>query len=438
MLHRIVALVFLLPGVLLAQHSIKGVFTPAKDYNVALLYKATPTLSKYVTNAEIAEDGSFSLMLDSTAQKGIYRLVYGAPQEDYNFDIIYNGKEDIILTFNSETGVAFQSSTENKLLASYTNSMSMITHSISKFYREKSTDTSGLISIFNTQKETQLKYEKAAKDLIASKFIKANKPYIPDGFEDVQTYIHNLGVHYFDCVDFSNETLQSSNFLEERMLNYVFGMAVNPDAEVDCYKKNINVFYKAMEQAPQAVKRILLLSLWEQMVDINQADVANYIAETYLMDIAVALNDQGLLHELMSYANTSVGRIAPDFPITLVKNNTRLSALNVADTYILAFWSSGCSHCLKEIPQLHTFIKTLKQQNVKVIAIGLENEADQWTKLIKELPDFIHVYGKGKWENPIGDSYNVSATPTYFVLDKDKHIVAKPYDLDALKKYFSK
>ena len=105
MFKRLLFLTVLFPSLLIAQHSIKGVFSPAKEYNIALLYKVTPTISDYISNAEIKENGSFEFQLDSSATKGIYRLVYAVPQEDYNFDIIYNGKEDIELTFNSETGV---------------------------------------------------------------------------------------------------------------------------------------------------------------------------------------------------------------------------------------------------------------------------------------------------------------------------------------------
>ena len=116
MLFRIIALFVLLPNFLLAQHTISGVFSPAKDYKVALLYKVTPTVSEYVSNAEVQKDGSFQFNLDSAAASGMYRIVYAVPQEDYNFDVIYNGKEDIVLSFNAETGVDFKSSSENKLL----------------------------------------------------------------------------------------------------------------------------------------------------------------------------------------------------------------------------------------------------------------------------------------------------------------------------------
>ena len=441
-MNRIVALAVLLPSLLFAQHTIKGTFSPAKDYNVALLYKVTPTISSYITNTEINADGTFEIQLDSTATKGMYRLVYAIPQEDYNFDIIYNEKEDIELTFNAETGVEFQSSVENKLLASYTNSMSAVTHNIGDFFREKSTDTLALVEIFKTQRETQLSFEIVAKETIAYHFIKANKPYIPNDFEDVETYIYNLKERYFDNVDFSNEILQSSNFLEERMLNYVFGMSLNNIDEVTSYKNNVDVFCEEIVDIPDDVRRILLVDLWQQMVDLDIEVVANYISETYLMDLAVSLNDQELLHGLMLFKNISIGSLAPDFNVELekegIKTTKKLSELDGAENYIIVFWSSTCSHCLDEIPQLQTYIQSQEGGKVKVIAIGLEEEPNAWKNLTLNYPEFIHVYGEGKWENEIGNYYGVTATPTYFILDSGKKIIEKPEDFEALKKWYLK
>ena len=437
---RILFLIALLPSILLAQNTIKGKFSPAKDYNFALLYKVKPTLSDYVSNAEIQEDGSFEFKLDSTNTKGMYRLVYGVPQEDYNFDIIYNGKEDIELTFNSETGVEFKKSTENKLIASYTNSMSMVTQSIGNYFSQESKDTIALKAIFKTQKETQENFENATKDTIALEFIKANKPYIPQQVQDVKTYINNLKTHYFDHVDFNNKTLQSSNFLEERMLNYVFGMPSDSKDELENYKENIDVVYSYMKDAPNEVQRILLFDVWQQMSDLGFESIANYIAENYLMDIAVSLNDQELLHALILYKNISKGNVAPDFDIEIKEKDKlvekKLSELQGSENYIIVFWSSTCSHCLDEVPQLQTLVKSLEKDKVKVIAIGLEDEPYRWKDLTYTYSEFIHVYGEGKWDNKIGDDYGVTATPTYFILDKDKKIISKPIDFKALKVYY--
>ncbi|XMO87779.1 TlpA disulfide reductase family protein [Algibacter sp. AS12] len=437
---RLLLLTLILPSLLIAQHTIKGKFTPAKDYNFALLYKVNPTISDYVTNAEIQEDGSFEFKLDSTKTKGTYRLVYAVPQEDYNFDIIYNGKEDIELTFNSETGVEFIKSTENKLLAAYTNSMSMVTQSIGNYFSQESEDKKALKAIFKTQKETQENFEKAAQGTRALAFIKANKPYVPETIEPVENYIANLKAHYFDYVDFNNPVLQSSNFLEERMLNYVFGMSSETKDEVENYKENIDVVFGHMKTAPKEVQRILLFDLWQQMADLREEAVANYISENYLMDVAVNLNDQQLLKDLILYKNLSKGIVAPNFNIEIEEKGKvitkKLTDLKGAENYVIVFWSSTCSHCLDEVPQLQKFVNTFEKNKVKVVAIGLEDEPYGWKNLTYDYPEFIHVYGKGKWDNKIGNAYGVSSTPTYFILDKDKKILAKPLDFEVLKEYF--
>ncbi len=440
---RLILLILITPYVLLAQHTIKGTFSPAGEFNMALLYKVTPTMSNYITNSPIDEHGNFNIKLDSTVTKGTYRITYAVPQEEYNFDVIYNGEEDIELTFNSETGVKFLSSVENKLLESYTNSMLMITQSIGNYYRDSSDKKSkkSLEKIFKTQLETQQGFEKAAKGTIAYHFIKANKPYIPESAVDVLTYVDLVKTHYFDNVDFNSKILQSSNFLTERMLNYVFGISTEKGNEIGSYKKSIANFNKKINQVfmVPAVKKALFTDLWEHMVDIKLDPVANFIAEEYLMDLCVNLNDQQLLHALILYKNISVGNVAPDFLIEIKEKEKtvkkRLTALDIAENYIIVFWSSTCSHCLNEVPKLYKFTtENFKQEQLKVIAVGLEDEPYKWKDLTYSYPEFIHVYGEGKWDNEIGDSYGVSSTPTYFVLNKNKEIIAKPYDYEGLIK----
>jgi thiol-disulfide isomerase/thioredoxin len=423
---------------LFSQHAIKGTFANPEDYKYALLYKMSPLSTDYVENAEIKEDGSFIISLDTTATAGMYKIVYAMPKEEYNFDIIYNAKEDIEFTFDSETGISFQESLENKLLQGYTSSMALISQSIGNFYMQQSSDTLALRDIFKTQKETQNSFEEAAKGTIALEFIKANRPYIPENFEEVTTYIKNLETHFFDSVDFNKITLQSSDFLVERMYNYVLGIGAGSSDISANYNKNIDAFCLAMQDAPLEIKSSLLLQLWQTMADSDFEGVANYIADKYLIDIAKKLNDQVLIDSLVQFKNTSKESTAPDFYLDEQNNQKKLSDLTGFEYYALVFWSSSCSHCLNEIPQLESFVKTLKENELQVIAIGLENDDKAWSDAIKNYPDFIHVLGLGKWDNEIGNLYDIKATPTYFVLDKNKHIVAKPTDIQTLKAFFEK
>ena len=423
-----------------AQHTINGSFFPAEDYKWVVLYEVTPISSLFIENTEVNEKGEFEFQLDSSVTLGMYKIVYALPQEENNFDIIYNAKEDVKFTFNQETGIEYQSSIENQLVDSYTNSMSLVSQTIGNFFQQQSSDTLALASIFKTQRETQASFEDAAKGTIALHFIKANRPYIPKHFEDIKTYINNLKAHFFDNVDFNNEILQSSNFLIERALNYVFGMSSETEDDTTIYKKNIDAVFLAMKNADPLIKETLLEVLWQQMVDSNFEDVANYIADNYLITLAKALNDKELVDGLILFKSLSLGNIAPDFSMEIKEEDKtiikHLSNLDTSDNYILVFWSSTCSHCLNEIPQIDAYLKTLEKGKVQVVAIGLEDEPFRWKNESSKYPDFIHVLGLGKWRNEIGNNYNVKATPTYFILDNDKKIISKPYDFDALKKFF--
>lgn len=439
MTKKLLFLLTLFPSILLAQHSIKGTFTPPEEYKWIILYKVTPTTSIYVENAEIGEDGSFEIVLDSTITKGVYRIVYAVPQEEFNFDIIYDAKETIELNFSQEKGVEFIKSNENKLLTSYAKSMMMVNETINSFYMKNSKHEDSFNSIFNTLNEAQKSFEEASSGTIASHFIKANSPYLPESYEDVKTYSKNLRNNYLRHVDFNDPILQSSEFLIERMLGFVFGMTSNPD-DIDTFKTNVDDIAYAIKTTHLSYQKTLLEILWNQFVDIENETMVNYVASNYLLPISLELNDEELTNKLTVYKNISINSLAPDFSVDILNENgkeaaKKISKLDIAERYVIIFWSSSCAHCLEELPELKKLKNSLKIGDTEVIAIGLEDEPYNWNNEILYYPEFIHVYGEGKWDNPISDNYGVTATPTYFVLNKDKQIIAKPYDFESLKEY---
>jgi thiol-disulfide isomerase/thioredoxin len=184
-----------------------------------------------------------------------------------------------------------------------------------------------------------------------------------------------------------------------------------------------------------------LVILWQQMADLSLETTANYISDKYLIPIAEKTQDKALVETLKKFKNTSLGTVAPDFAFEKtygdVTTKTKLSALNNANQYVIVFWSSACSHCMQEIPQLQKFIKMQPKGKLQVVAIGLEDSPNNWKKLIATYPEFINVLGLGKWTNKLGVLYNINATPTYFILDKNKKIIAKPNDILELREYFS-
>jgi len=429
MMKNLIYSIIFLPMLLNAQHQVSGVFSPAKEFTFAFLYRTTPTGTRYVDRSKVETDGSFSIALDSTKTPGIYKIVYAIPPEDNNFDFIYNGKEDIALTFDLDKGLEFTESNENKLWSSYTKSMELVNKAISNFYSEESTDKNAFKDIFKTLKETQDGYETAGKGMLALTFIEANRPYFPTAFEDISTYSKNLKLTYLQSVDFGNPLLQSSDFLTDRVLAYVFGMNTYSNNEI--YKADIDHLVELMSRANSTVKTSLMQSIWQRFVELNNDAMANYVTDTYLMGWAKEIGFTQLAEILIAYKNNSIGNKAQNFDIKNLDTGktSTLYDLNGAERYLIIFWSSTCSHCLEELP----IVKTIIPKNTKVVAIGLEDDANNWQKEIKNFPDFTHVLGLERWNNSIANAYNINATPSYILLDKDKKIIAKPFDLESLR-----
>ena len=65
---------------------------------------------------------------------------------------------------------------------------------------------------------------------------------------------------------------------------------------------------------------------------------------------------------------------------------------------------------------------------MKVIAVALELDELGFYDMTPKFPAFINVLALNKWENEIPRSYDVHATPSYFLLDKNKRIIVKPED----------
>jgi len=427
---KLLKLLVFIPSLIFTQNTVSGTFPPAGDYEFALLYKSTPAGTQYINKGDLSSKGQFSIKLDSSATAGIYKLVYASPPEANNFDLLYNGKESIAFNFSEEKGLEFTESKENKLWHSYQHSIELVNQTINNYYTKKSTDKKAFYSIFKTLKETQTAFENASEDMMVSAFIKSNAPYIPMSYEDIFTYKNNLKHYYLEAVDFGNPLIQSSDFLIDRVMGFVFGMA---DNNIE-YKKQVDILVNEIGPGQKVIGVILLETVWRNFKNMENVEMANYVADNYLLDLSKQFNYYSLTEDILAYKNTTIGSKAIDFEIASNENNgkTSLHELDSAQQYLVIFWSSTCSHCLKELPKVKTLLADKK--DIEVIAIGMEeDDSDNWKQKRSEFPDFIHVLGMGKWDNPISNSYGVEATPSYFLLDKEKIIIAKPNNYEALK-----
>ncbi|MDT0555381.1 TlpA family protein disulfide reductase [Patiriisocius hiemis] len=416
-------LAFILPATLLAQHTIKGTFSPAEDYKFALLYEVKPTGAFFEADTRFI-NGSFTITMKDNAKPGIYKLVYAFPQEENSLELIYNGKEDIAFTFSKEQGVSFSSSEENKAWQNHLRGFNQLQNEIAAAYQDPKLDKKLLSEKFEALQKLHNENEANSEGMLANSFIKSYRFYVPSAFEDVSSYQKNLLDNYLVNVNYKDKNLQGTKFLQDLTYGYITIM--------QDYKMSLDNVAQKISPAGIEFKKSFLYELWITLTQDPAIQKANYLATKHLIPTAKEAKDTAMVNRVFTFTSLTLGSKAPNFSWEEDGKTKWLHKVAPAENYVLVFWSSGCSHCVAEVPQVHAAVEKLDPAFVKVVAIGLEDEPYDWKNMTQDFPRFINVLGLGKWENDIGKTYNVEGTPTYIVLDKDKKIKAKPESLEEL------
>jgi thiol-disulfide isomerase/thioredoxin len=418
-----------------SQHQIKGTFSPATEFKVTMLYHLSSGNVSYTSYGSVNKEGVVQIDLDASIPAGVYKLVYALPQSDHNFEFIYNGTEDVVFNFDRATGVEFINSKENQLFQSYKQTISKAQNEVLQFYTQKTLDSIKYRKHLLQIDSLQNSYETLSKGLIASHFIVASKPYVPSKVVTAETYMESAKSHYFKPMNFQDTILQNSNFLIDKSIDYILGMHPSDTPPFQQYTANIDAVYQAFSNTKQAYQLISLNTLKELLIKSQQEALAVYLTKTYVLPLAIELSATELVLSLQTFLRVAVGAKAPNFEIQdpLTALQTSLYELKDTTTYILIFWSSDCGHCMKELPQVHSYISNHPEKDLKIIAIGLEKKPQPWGEVIKKWPTITHTIAEGKWGHSITKKYDIQATPSYFVLDASKTITSKPYLFKDLK-----
>jgi peroxiredoxin len=131
-----------------------------------------------------------------------------------------------------------------------------------------------------------------------------------------------------------------------------------------------------------------------------------------------------------------IGEKAPE--LILLDTIGSFTSLHRTDAkyLILLFYESDCGHCKKEINELKEW-QTNTFQDVKVFAVCTDTSLVQWKKFIHDNKlDWINVNGTRSFTRDYHDLYDISMTPSLFLLDEKKTIIAKKLKTDQLIPFF--
>lgn len=446
MLKKILIALILVSVSVYSQNSITGTVSPKNDLVTrVILYQLKGTKQVYVSNSTIDND-QFKMEIPKETASGMYRLTFNPKVFGY-VDFLYS-QEDVSMKFNPaniSNSVQFLTSEENKTYANYMFETSSIKHKLDSsqivFFglKDKKQDKITIdlyTETLNHYAKTQDAYEEKSAGKLANHFIKSSRNYFAlTLFTAPQEYLNSVKQHYFDFINFNDHMLINSAFFGEKAIEYVFYLNVSDDIQVQnvLYKNAINEMMQKIGENDE-IKSEVLISLIYAFEQFENMSLVGYTIDNFYNKLPATIKDEALIDEMKSKIKLAIGNKAPEIVWEENGVQKKLSELKGSENYVLVFWSTTCSHCLNEIPKLYELSNGNKA--LKVVAVALEDNKMDFEQFAKKLANWTNILGLKKWENEMAKEYKINATPTYFILDKDKRIVSKPEHFEGLKAYF--
>lgn len=228
-------------------------------------------------------------------------------------------------------------------------------------------------------------------------------------------------------IDKSNDMLETSSLLRPVLVSYLnTGGNTNVSTSVDKLLDRLKV------ETPRGQ------TVLSELIDIFDVYDMQDFKNKYLglaKNLKCTITDR-LASTLKSNANVEIGAVFPNYTFQAPANTTDKTLHDIkADKKIVIFWSSTCSHCESELPQLLAKYSDLKAKNIQVVGLSLDTDKDSYIKKISAFPWVNDSELKG-WNSSYADTYNVHATPTYFILDANNKIINKPEHVGDVLEYF--
>ena len=247
--------------------------------------------------------------------------------------------------------------------------------------------------------------------------------------------------HYWDGIDFMDGRLVRTPIFENKLKGYLNNWVV-PDADSIIYEFNWMI---ALGRNDSEMFKYLIGYFVDNYMYpkiMGQDKVFLHVYQRYISGdkpLVDWLNEKQMKtitdRAYMIMAN-QLGTQAWDMQLTDTSGKPNSLYDVKADYTVVAFWDVHCGKCREEIPRIDTLYRTKwEKENVRIYAVMVNEESvKDWPAFINEhAPGWTHVHqtqAKRTEEEKAGKPnfrqlYDMRSTPTLFLLDKDKRIIAK-------------
>jgi len=380
---------------------------------------------------------------------GVYMIVF--PNMKY-FDILMPAQQVFKIkndTSNLNSNLEIEGSKENEMYAKYQKFSTGILSKIAELSKtnnpknQKLTDSLQLV--IRNERNRIIKQE--PNTFFASLLKSMVDPDIPENLAnpdnpaDFEKRMNYLTSHYFDNYDFNDERLLFSPVLYNKILNY-YGKLVenNNDTIINSVDNILSRSFKNTE-----VYRFLLnslLSIFDLSGEIPNDEAFVHIAENYYLKELAPWVNENFIERLKKHVNdlkpTMIGASAPQLILSDTSAN-KLSLYNLKSCYTLViFWNPECEHCAEYLAELRNTYDSYDEKYFQVFAVLATDNQKLWKTYIQNNKFlWLNVYDSTK-KNDFIQTYKLFMIPRIYLLDNNKRIVLKDFEVNELNSFLNK
>lgn len=272
----------------------------------------------------------------------------------------------------------------------------------------------------------------------ASQLIKVDR-FTPLNLDyDFKKQRDDLVANFFNDVDFNNLSLIPTNVLTTKIIDF---LSILQTSEQN-YEQQILSFILGIDKVLYLAStnfemyKFVFQYLIEVFQELSINEVVDYMTRIpYSEKLDCSEEEYNELLSIVEFnSRVKIGNLAKNISgKTIFDEEFDMYDIDSKFT-IVYFWSYTCEHCRENIKDLKIFLD--ENTDFSLVAVSVKGDIKKIKKLIKKVKIKGYFYHDGlEWKTPFVDDYAVTSTPSFYILDKDKKILFKPFDFNELNNF---
>ena len=247
--------------------------------------------------------------------------------------------------------------------------------------------------------------------------------------------------HFWNDFDFADERFVRTPILQQKIERYIKELTVqNPDSLI---KEADFLVNKAIAGKNSEVKYYTIYYItkeYEQPKVMGTDGLFVHMFEKYYKTGIMTVSDSSTLKSIGERVATLKPNLIGKVLVSPVISDTLKRPINFsaikADYTVVFFYSPTCGHCRESAPKVKKFVDTYKGKGIELVAIAIDQSPEEWKKFIREfkLKNAINGYDF-TYRTDYRHQYDVWTTPTIYVLDKSKKIIARKLPVEQMEDF---